>query len=161
MCKPSMFSYWAGVWQTEMAKRAKFHAKGTAPAAIGWVRTGPGKCRGRPHRASWVEADRRATSAACWAGSALLARRDRQEPHQQPKQKQGADQRKQGVPGVKMEVGIAIETMPRRQHRPFSARDGRAQRGDLTTRILPPICHFGCCFFRLCGTPYQCPNESL
>jgi len=62
------------------------------------------------------------------SAGATLPRRDRQEPHQQPEQEQSADQRKQCVQRVEMEVGIAIETMPRRQHRPSFARAERANR---------------------------------
>jgi len=100
-------------------------------AAIGWVSTvEENVARGHTGlpRLKQIEADKRATPVACCAGSTRLARRDRQKPHQQPKQKQGADQRKQGVPGVEMEVGIAIETMPCRQHETLLACVGHAKR---------------------------------
>lgn len=89
----------------------------------------------------------RTTPKARLSVSVLLARRHRQEPHQQPKQKQSADQREQGMQRVEMKVGIAIETIPRRQHETLLCTQG-VPTGRLTTSIVPLFCLSGCGFFQ-------------
>jgi len=50
-----------------------------------------------------------------------LVRRERQKPHQQSKQNQGADQGKQSVERMKVKIGVSRVGMPRRQHKTSSA----------------------------------------
>jgi hypothetical protein len=49
---------------------------------------------------------------------------------------------------VEMKVGIAIQTMPRRQHKTLLCTRWACQQGDLTTPIVPLFCLSGCGYFR-------------
>lgn len=89
----------------------------------------------------------------------FLARWDYQKPHQQSKEDQCADQGKQRVQRVKVEVRIPVETMANRQHTALLCAVEVRERGRQPEIIVPPNPASGCCFLWRCDRPLPMPEK--